>query len=97
MAYSGFGLSDFRIQLALGLLGFEWSGRIPPEGFTIGDLLYVVMLPSLCIELGSTNIESEIDARNRARLEKMSPEEIANAQAEIMKNMDPALKKILQE
>ncbi|GJV90533.1 transcriptional elongation regulator MINIYO [Tanacetum coccineum] len=49
------------------------------------------------IELGSTNIESEIDARNRARLEKMSPEEIANAQAEIMKNMDPALKKILQE
>ncbi|GKD09273.1 transcriptional elongation regulator MINIYO, partial [Tanacetum coccineum] len=40
---------------------------------------------------------SEIDAGNRARLEKMSPEEIADAQAEIMKKMDSALKKILQE
>ncbi|GJV42984.1 pentatricopeptide repeat-containing protein [Tanacetum coccineum] len=49
------------------------------------------------IELGSTNIESEIDAKNRAQLEKMSPEEIENAQAEIMKNMDRALKKILQK
>ncbi|GJW04318.1 transcriptional elongation regulator MINIYO [Tanacetum coccineum] len=49
------------------------------------------------IDTGYTNIESEIDASNRARLEKMSPEEIAHTQAEIMKNMDPALKKILQE
>nr|GEZ85884.1 transcriptional elongation regulator MINIYO [Tanacetum cinerariifolium] len=49
------------------------------------------------IEQGYTNIKSEIDANNYARLEKMSPEEIAVTQAEIMKNMDLALKKILQE
>nr|GFB09920.1 transcriptional elongation regulator MINIYO [Tanacetum cinerariifolium] len=49
------------------------------------------------IEQGYMNIKSEIDANNCARLEKMSPEEIAVAQAEIMKNMDLALKKILQE
>ncbi|GJR25430.1 retrovirus-related pol polyprotein from transposon TNT 1-94 [Tanacetum coccineum] len=129
--------SDFRIQLALGLLGFEWSGRIPPEGFTmcaaaktwkfnsiflawmivrrtstpkllpvgrtnssfavlrttgyksrVARVYLPVSFPDQArIELGSTNIESEIDARNRARLEKMSPEEIANAQAEIMKNL----------
>lgn len=49
------------------------------------------------VEQGSTSIESEIDAENRARLEKMSTEEIAEAQAEIMKKMDPALIKILQK
>ncbi|GJU21195.1 transcriptional elongation regulator MINIYO [Tanacetum coccineum] len=54
-------------------------------------------LDTVSIEQGSTNIGSEIDAGNRARLEKMSPEEIADAQAEIMKKMDSALKKILQE
>ncbi|PWA96454.1 Armadillo-type fold [Artemisia annua] len=49
------------------------------------------------VEQGSTSIESEIDAENRARLEKMSTDEIAEAQAEIMKKMDPALIKILQK
>lgn len=46
---------------------------------------------------GSTSMESEIDAENRARLEKMSTDEITEAQAEIMKKMDPALIKILQK
>ncbi|XP_076942172.1 transcriptional elongation regulator MINIYO-like [Bidens hawaiensis] len=49
------------------------------------------------IEHGSTSIESEIDAENRARLEKMSTDEIAEAQAEIMKKMSPELIKILQK
>ncbi|KVH88004.1 transcriptional elongation regulator MINIYO isoform X1 [Cynara cardunculus var. scolymus] len=49
------------------------------------------------IEQGSTSMESEIDAENRAQLEKMSTDEIAEAQAEIMKKMNPALIKILQK
>ncbi|KAK9052081.1 hypothetical protein SSX86_028709 [Deinandra increscens subsp. villosa] len=49
------------------------------------------------MEQGSTSIESEIDAENRARLEKMSTDEIAEAQDEIMKKMNPALIKILQK
>lgn len=49
------------------------------------------------IEQGSTSMESEIDAENRAQLEKMSADEIAEAQAEIMKKMNPALIKILQK
>lgn len=49
------------------------------------------------VEPGSTSMESEIDAENRARLEKMSTEEIAEAQAEIMKKMNPELIKILQK
>nr|XP_043638660.1 transcriptional elongation regulator MINIYO [Erigeron canadensis] len=55
------------------------------------------MTRGLDIEKGSTSIESEIDAENRARLEKMSTDEIAEAQAEIMKKMNPELIKILQK
>lgn len=49
------------------------------------------------IEQGSTSIESEIDSENRARLEQMSADEIAEAQDEIMKKMNPDLIKILQK
>ncbi|KAM0058930.1 putative RNA polymerase II-associated protein [Helianthus debilis subsp. tardiflorus] len=49
------------------------------------------------IEQASTSVESEIDAENRARLENMSTDEIAEAQAEIMKKMSPELIKILQK
>ncbi|XP_076905908.1 transcriptional elongation regulator MINIYO-like [Bidens hawaiensis] len=49
------------------------------------------------IEHGSTSIETEIDAENRARLEEMSTDEIAEAQAEIMKKMSPEVIKILQK
>ncbi|KAI3714187.1 hypothetical protein L1987_72782 [Smallanthus sonchifolius] len=49
------------------------------------------------IEQGSTSMESEIDAENRARLEKMSTDEIAEAKAEIMNKMNPELIKILQK
>ncbi|KAI3502383.1 hypothetical protein L1887_30417 [Cichorium endivia] len=45
----------------------------------------------------STSMETEIDAENRARLEKMSTDEITEAQSEIMKKMNPALIKILQK
>lgn len=48
-------------------------------------------------ERGSMSLESEIDAENRARLENMSPEEIKEAQAEIMQKMDPALLNLLKK
>lgn len=41
-------------------------------------------------------IETEIDVENRVRLQGMSPEEIAEAQAEIMDKLDPALLKVLK-
>ncbi|KAF2287956.1 hypothetical protein GH714_003487 [Hevea brasiliensis] len=48
-------------------------------------------------ERGSLSLESEIDTENRARLKGMSPEEIAEAQAEIMEKMDPALVNLLKK
>lgn len=42
-------------------------------------------------ENGERSLESQIDAENRARLEKMSADEIAEAHAEIMEKMNPAL------
>ncbi|XP_021903655.1 LOW QUALITY PROTEIN: transcriptional elongation regulator MINIYO [Carica papaya] len=48
-------------------------------------------------EQGSVSLESEIDAENRAQLARMSPEEIAEAQAEIMEKMDPALLNLLRK
>ncbi|OMO80002.1 hypothetical protein CCACVL1_13220 [Corchorus capsularis] len=48
-------------------------------------------------EQRSTSLESEIDAENRARLKNMSSEEIAEAQAEIMEKMDPALLNLLKK
>ncbi|XVE93929.1 hypothetical protein REPUB_Repub01dG0236400 [Reevesia pubescens] len=48
-------------------------------------------------EQGSMSLESEIDAENQARLENMAPEEIAQAQAEIMQKMDPALLNLLKK
>ncbi|WCJ38791.1 hypothetical protein M5689_019828 [Euphorbia peplus] len=44
----------------------------------------------------SISLESEIDAENRARLNSMSSEEIAEAQAEIMNKMNPALLNLLK-
>lgn len=43
------------------------------------------------------SLESEIDAENRARLQGMLAEEIAEAQAEIMEKMDPALLRLLKK
>ncbi|GAV86607.1 RPAP1_C domain-containing protein/RPAP1_N domain-containing protein [Cephalotus follicularis] len=42
-------------------------------------------------------LESEIDAENRARLRRMAPDEIAEAQAEIMEKMNPALLNFLKK
>ncbi|XP_031269938.1 transcriptional elongation regulator MINIYO [Pistacia vera] len=42
------------------------------------------------------SLESEIDTENRAWLQSMSPDEIAQAQAEIMEKMDPALLNLLK-
>ncbi|XVE85990.1 hypothetical protein DITRI_Ditri18aG0000100 [Diplodiscus trichospermus] len=43
------------------------------------------------------SLDSEIDAENRARLEKMSQEEIAQAQAEVIEKMNPALLQLLKK
>lgn len=45
----------------------------------------------------SSSLESEIDVENHARLLTMSPEEIAEAQAELLEKMDPALLSILKK
>ncbi|KAK7407444.1 hypothetical protein VNO78_09377 [Psophocarpus tetragonolobus] len=45
----------------------------------------------------SVSLESEIDAENQTRIQQMSAEEIAEAQAEIMEKMSPALLKVLQK
>ncbi|XP_050260875.1 transcriptional elongation regulator MINIYO isoform X2 [Quercus robur] len=48
-------------------------------------------------EQESMSLESQIDAENHARLQEMSPDEIAQAQAEIMEKMDPAIIKALKK
>ncbi|KAG7539741.1 RNA polymerase II-associated protein 1 N-terminal [Arabidopsis thaliana x Arabidopsis arenosa] len=45
----------------------------------------------------SSSLESDIDVENHARLQTMSPEEIAEAQAELLDKMDPALLSILKK
>ncbi|CAN8276799.1 unnamed protein product [Cochlearia groenlandica] len=45
----------------------------------------------------STSFESDIDEENHARLQTMSPDEIAEAQAELLEKMDPALLSILKK
>ncbi|MED6138966.1 hypothetical protein PIB30_079405 [Stylosanthes scabra] len=48
-------------------------------------------------EQESMPLDDEIDAENRARIMQMSPEEIAEAQAEIMEKINPTLLKVLQK
>lgn len=48
-------------------------------------------------EQESMSLESEIDVENRARLQNMSPDEIAQAQAEIMDKMNPTLLNLLKK
>ncbi|XP_010555201.1 PREDICTED: transcriptional elongation regulator MINIYO [Tarenaya hassleriana] len=59
------------------------------------------MTSSRLNELGSrqmsSSLESEIDAENRVLLQKMSPEEIAEAQTELIEKMDPALLNLLKK
>ncbi|CAA7020702.1 unnamed protein product [Microthlaspi erraticum] len=45
----------------------------------------------------SSSLESEIDVENHARLQTMSPQEIAEAQAELLDKMNPALLSILKK
>lgn len=47
-------------------------------------------------QVGGNSLESQIDAENRARLLKMSADEIAEAQAEIMTKLSPDLIKALK-
>ncbi|KAF3434785.1 hypothetical protein FNV43_RR21871 [Rhamnella rubrinervis] len=51
----------------------------------------------LANEQGTTSLESQIDAENRARLQGMSHDEIEQAQAEIMEKMNPALVNLLKK
>ncbi|KAJ6386130.1 hypothetical protein OIU77_029154 [Salix suchowensis] len=48
-------------------------------------------------EKGFKPLEGEIDAENRSRLQSMSAEEIAEAQAEIMEKMNPELLNLLKK
>jgi hypothetical protein len=48
-------------------------------------------------EQESTSLESEIDSENRAQIQQMSAEEIAEARADIMEKISPALLKVLQK
>ncbi|OIW21529.1 hypothetical protein TanjilG_06143 [Lupinus angustifolius] len=48
-------------------------------------------------EQESVSLESDIDAENQARIKQMSPEEIAEAQAELTEKINPALLKLLQK
>ncbi|PNY05414.1 RNA polymerase II-associated protein [Trifolium pratense] len=48
-------------------------------------------------EQESTSLESEIDSENRARIQQMSAEEIAEARADIMEKISPSLLKVLQK
>ncbi|KAI8025339.1 Transcriptional elongation regulator MINIYO [Camellia lanceoleosa] len=45
----------------------------------------------------STSLESQIDAENRAQLQRMSADEIAEAQAEILEKMNPAVIEALRK
>eukprot|EP00268_Persea_americana_P057443 TRINITY_DN6885_c0_g1_i1.p1 TRINITY_DN6885_c0_g1~~TRINITY_DN6885_c0_g1_i1.p1 ORF type:complete len:1634 (+),score=331.98 TRINITY_DN6885_c0_g1_i1:690-4904(+) len=47
-------------------------------------------------EQGSLSFMDDIDAENRARIQNMSPEEIAQAQAEIMGKMSPEIVEMLK-
>ncbi|XP_050363922.1 transcriptional elongation regulator MINIYO isoform X2 [Argentina anserina] len=48
------------------------------------------------LEEVAVSLESEIDTENRARLQRMSTEEITEAQDEIMGRLDPALLRVLK-
>lgn len=48
-------------------------------------------------EQGATTLDSQIDAENRARLQRMSADEIAEAQGELMEKLNPALRAMLQK
>ncbi|KAA3465497.1 transcriptional elongation regulator MINIYO [Gossypium australe] len=61
------------------------------------DIMVPEQFRNLGNERGSMSLESEIDAENRARLGNMSPEEIKEAQAEILLKMDPALLNLLKK
>ncbi|KAM7479487.1 hypothetical protein LguiA_027700 [Lonicera macranthoides] len=47
-------------------------------------------------EQGGSSLESQIDAENRAQLNRMSADEIAEAQAELMNKMSPELIQLLK-
>ncbi|KAK9666737.1 hypothetical protein RND81_14G207500 [Saponaria officinalis] len=48
-------------------------------------------------EQGHMSLESQIDAENRARLDRMSPEEIAEAQEDIKNRINPELLNLLKK
>ncbi|ESW25480.1 hypothetical protein PHAVU_003G039700 [Phaseolus vulgaris] len=52
---------------------------------------------SIISDQKSMSLESEINYENQVRIQKMSAQEIAEAQAEIMEKMSPALLEVLQK
>ncbi|XP_012568335.1 transcriptional elongation regulator MINIYO isoform X2 [Cicer arietinum] len=72
------------------------SDRMPDHSFASVDGLRPEQNHFIS-EQEPTSIESEIDYENRARIQQMSAEEIAEAKAEILEKMSPALLKLLQK
>ncbi|GFS34706.1 RPAP1-like, carboxy-terminal protein [Actinidia rufa] len=64
---------------------------------TIVEKRVETMEDSVLLEMNTTGIESQIDAENRAQLQRMSANEIAEAQAEIMERMTPAVIETLRK
>nr|KYP69801.1 RNA polymerase II-associated protein 1 [Cajanus cajan] len=69
----------------------------PGQAYLTSSTLSCSSSNNIRSEQKSVSVESEIDAENRARIRQMSSEEIAEAQAEIMEKMHPALLKVLQK
>ncbi|KAH9619601.1 hypothetical protein KSS87_012004 [Heliosperma pusillum] len=66
---------------------------------SVGDKNPLSTFESSCVsyDQGDMGLESQIDAENRALLEKMSPEEIAEAQAELRNKLNPELLNLLKK
>ncbi|CAI9782026.1 unnamed protein product [Fraxinus pennsylvanica] len=69
--------------------GFKGNMEPQLQNRSIKDI--EVDMEMLVDEQAATSLESQIDLENRARLEKMSADEIAEAQSEIMTKMSPKL------
>jgi len=69
----------------------------PGQTHLNSSLLSFSSSSSIISDQKSVSLESEINHENQVRIQQMSAQEIAEAQAEIMEKMSPALLKVLQK
>ncbi|RDX81890.1 Transcriptional elongation regulator MINIYO, partial [Mucuna pruriens] len=69
----------------------------PGQAYLTSSMLCSSISNNIRSEQKPLSLETEIDAENQARIQQMSAEEIAEAQAEMMEKMSPALLKVLQK